>query len=262
MTRENTPAQPTPCVYLFDEQTHNAFLALCGDYNPIHADAGYCARIMTGKIIVHGMHIVLAAAEAWSTTHQEQPTRIKCKFILPISIGDEARLLEEKTGEHRWNIQVLVDDKTCATIMIAAGNVLPDKPKTGQSADILLIDNNPPAGDAGHLPLDLDPHEQCGKHFRLRVRNDAGSKLFPELNKRIGITATHAIATCSYFVGMVCPGLYSLCTALDITLDEKNRDQDALDFHVENFDDRFRIFNIHLDGAITGKLTACRRKED
>lgn len=169
MTREHDSVQSVPGGYLFDEQTHNTFLALCGDYNPIHADAGYCSDIMTGKIIVHGMHIVLAAAEAWSTTHKEWPTRIRCKFILPISIGDAARFIEEKTDEHSWNIQVLVGDKTCATIMLAStmitasNNVSPDKHIAQQTGQALSIDSNSQtAGDTRHVPLDLDPHEQCG----------------------------------------------------------------------------------------------------
>jgi hypothetical protein len=63
----------------------------------------------------------------------------------------------------------------------------------------------------------------------------------------------------SFFVGMVCPGLHSIFSSLDLDLGSDSGLGDSLAFQVDSYDDRFRLFDISVAGSIAGSIGAFLR---
>ena len=64
----------------------------------------------------------------------------------------------------------------------------------------------------------------------------------------------------SYLVGMICPGLNSVLSALNVNVAPTATSENAVVFHVAAYDSRFRLFNITFEGAIQGDLEAFVRQ--
>jgi NADP-dependent 3-hydroxy acid dehydrogenase YdfG len=84
--------------------------------------------------------------------------------------------------------------------------------------------------------------------------------LFPHLAASITGTAVADLAACSYVVGMEAPGLHSMLSKLDITIDlsvGSVSDGATLHYDVISLDERFRKAKIHVEGrSISGILEA------
>ena len=65
-----------------------------------------------------------------------------------------------------------------------------------------------------------------------------------------------ALAALSYFVGMVCPGMHSIFSSINVRLEEASEDRDALHFSVEKFDERFGLFVVSVRGLLSGEVRA------
>lgn len=73
----------------FSEADQRAFAALSGDANPLHVDAAVARRTVFGHCVVHGVHQVLWALEAWLAARGESSARAvrEAKFLRGLGIG-------------------------------------------------------------------------------------------------------------------------------------------------------------------------------
>lgn len=246
-------------TYTFSPEKHLAFLQDCGDYNPIHSDEDYVKQHLDGKIIAHGMHIILAAMEYWSENHSEKILRIKCKFKSPISVGDKIEFHELQKTSGEFEIKAYRDNAIQATISIFSGITPKEsikKPeKSTQETVHLLTDNK------NQTPENQPPEFFNNKEFHINLPPTRQLTIFPILMEKIGWQKISAIMSCSYFVGMVCPGLYSLCSSIEIALDNSNLEsRNKIIYKVDSFDERFGLYKILIDGEIQGELNAFQRK--
>lgn len=81
------------------------FAGLTGDYNPLHTDAEYAARMMFGQRIAHGLlGLAIAGGLGWRIGFLEGTTlafhELDWKFSKPIFIGDTIRI-QVKVAEKR-----------------------------------------------------------------------------------------------------------------------------------------------------------------
>jgi hypothetical protein len=246
-------------AYTFSPEKHLAFLQDCGDYNPIHSDESYVKQHLDGKIIVHGMHIILAAMEYWSENHTGNILRIKCKFKSPISVGDTIEFQELPNTAGEFEIRAYRNDAIQATISISSeitSKESIEKPAKSTRETVHLLTD-----DKNRTPENQSPAFFNHKEFHLNLPPVSQLTIFPMLTGKIGWQKISAIMSCSYFVGMVCPGLYSLCSSIEIALDGNNQKlRNKVIYTVDNFDERFGLYRIFIDGEIKGVLNAFQRK--
>lgn len=234
----------------FREADQTFFAALSGDCNPMHMDAAAARRLITGKPVVHGVHVFLTALEFWDAEAGTSPDLIDCTFKNPINVGDSVSFRQWVD----WNGNVVLDASVnglvCAQVTLSAGG-LPEPAFPAFPA--------PPEPLSPDRPLDLEPSAQVDRAYRLALTAGSHAARFPKSCRLLGENAVAAIAALSAFVGMVCPGLHSVFSSFGFRPRHPARDEKALDFFVRKYDARFSVFEILFDGCIRGTIRAFQR---
>lgn len=253
---ETMPAQPIIASKVFTQELQEAFAALSGDRNPMHMDRVAARRTQAGMPVVHGIHTLLWALDSIVATGLvfSLPLRIKVKFPKWVYIDDKADLSRspsEDASLHQFKVEVrgmpvltvdLFFNEPSSMVAKGAANSPAQPPFVPITAarDLSLAELKGRSGDAYTSPA-------------LGVVD-----LFPHLAASITGTAVADLAACSYVVGMEAPGLHSLLSKLDITIDlSVGSDGATLHYDVISLDERFRKAKIHVEGrSISGTLEA------
>lgn len=241
------PAADTP--RLLDERVWAAadqerFAALSGDRNPMHMDAVAARRLLTGRPVVHGIHLLLWALERWAQPWPEAAWRLVAEFSNPVSVGDRAELHAEHDALGQPIVVAAVDGLPCCRLSAQAPeqSTLPLPPG---SAELLGI---------GAEPLQRPPEAWSGSRQQLALAAADFTAAFPKACARIGPRAVATLALLSAYVGMVCPGLHSVFSSLQAQ--PGAADAHSVVFEVRRYDARLRMFTIAFDGPLRGELRA------
>src|SRR5262249_10551667 len=183
------------------------------DRNPIHMDPRIAQRSFAGERVVHGMHVLLAALEHFVTLRRESLGfgRLRCEFRHPILIDElvQFEYREQRRGGIR--LAASVERAACQEIRLdeqVGAESEPARPDPMQ-VDARL--------DSISEPLDQDPRRLAAFAGTISNAPAAGvTMMFPSLCAAIGPSTVTALARLSYIVGMLCPGLYSVFSSLDV----------------------------------------------
>lgn len=246
---------PDNSIQLYAEKTFSPedqeeFALLSRDYNPMHMDAVVARRLITGKQVVHGVHVFLTALERWNTAFPAI-VGLECQFANPVSVGDKVVFLQGADEAGNVILMAKVGELVCTYITLFSDSdpvIRPAYP-LDQSEPNVYDDLN---------PLDIPPQEQKGCAYRLSWANADFQNVFPNACRSLGAPGVGAIAALSRFVGMVCPGLHSVFTSFNCQ-NLPGQLGEYLDFYVRRFDARFQSFDIVFRGALEGGIRAFRR---
>ena len=229
------------------------FSQLSGDFNPLHLDALAARRSLTGGTVVHGIHLLLWALDAWCATCYEKATLITMDvdFIKSVPVGSSVRLSGSAYSEGA-DLSLYVGDQLATTIVFRVRQgadaylVAPGRPPLSAPS---VLNNSLISAAEGKLPLVLD----------LLL----ASQLAPSL---VRILPSHQIAfmlSTSRLVGMECPGLHSLYASLNFTESEGAvESEEWLSYRVKLFDKRFSLSTILVAGpGLVGNIKAFLRPE-
>jgi len=238
-----------------------AFAVLSGDFNPMHVDPQAARRLQFGRPVVHGVHAVLAALDAWLGGRlggQPQPVRlarITAAFRAVICVDDAIAATARAEGPGRTAITLAVRGRRTAAITFDWA------PATPEDALTTLAPGLPPASEealcrdpaeatlgtaAGRLPLRLDP-------TRLPALLPRVARLLPHWQ------AVTLMAT-SRLVGMEAPGLNSVYARMAFDFGPAPAALDHLDWRARDYDPRFRFLRLDIAAAGTrGEIDALVR---
>ena len=236
-------------VFGYDDQLR--FARLSGDFNPMHVDAVAARRLITGKPVVHGIHLLLQALEFAMQHCPCAPTSVTCTFNNPVSVGDSAKFVLVGVSGSQRKIAVIVNELVCVTVILEANDSLP--PKEGVPSS-LGEDRSAVAG-----PIDLPPNAHVGKSYRIGLEGRSGQGAFPSVAKHMSHDYVASLCALSYFVGMVCPGLHSIFSSLKVWAAGEVETPRDLSLSVLRYDERFQIFNIAVQGPLLGEVRAFQR---
>ena len=242
----------------FSSKDQQLFAQVSRDCNPMHMDAVAARRLMTGRPVVHGVHILLTAIECWRNEAASAPISIACTFNNPVNVGESVIFHQFAEADNKSTIQANVNDLLCSTVTLttsprsAATEVGSRLAESASGDDICILD---PLAD----PFNEEPEFHLGKLYAVEPNDSDFSELFPKSHQYLGKSGFASLAALSYIVGMVCPGLHSVFSSLEIDLHPEGIENSLLRFWVRKFDPRFRLFDIEFSGCIQGRIKAFLR---
>lgn len=239
---------------VFTDADQARFAELSGDRNPMHLDPLAARRsTVAGRPIVYGMHLLLTSLERWYAHGGDTPTAVRCSFDHQVSVGDTVTFTQRDRDAQRAVIDVAVGRLVCARVSIDTSASGRHTPATAQEQSPRPISNV----DDLRLPIDAAPESYVGRQYEVTRNGADWSAECPHTVRCLGNDRVGAMATMSYFVGMVCPGLHSMLSGVKIDLAQ--RGAGALACGVRSYDPRFRLFDITVDGPIRGRIEAFAR---
>jgi NAD(P)-dependent dehydrogenase (short-subunit alcohol dehydrogenase family) len=230
-----------------------SFAELSSDRNPLHLDTHFARRTQFGFPVVHGIHHVLWAANRVLTANRFPVRRIKVRFSNALLVDEPAQIgIRNSTGS-TLSFQVMT-----GSIVVASVSLFRD-PAPVESINAKGIEKKP---EIRTEPRETRFEELAGTFGSVAVNcaEDELRELFPALVEAIGAQPVRGLLAASQLVGMACPGLYSLFTGLDVSLDASSSDRKDLSYAVAEVDARFRSVHIAVQGlGISGRLETFSR---
>lgn len=227
-----------------------AFARLSGDFNPVHLSAVEARRTIFGRPIVHGIYLVFAVLDQVMAdrTVPAHLRRLRATFHRSISIGADFSIRLDRKADEEFTATILSETaEKAATIRLS----LTDSAEEPQAL---------PEGDWPEVePLLFDPAASARSgSVPLRLDDLLLRSLFPAaaLLPRPHLAA---LLASTQVVGMRCPGLHSIFSALDLTFSD-SRDAIRLDYAVKSLHPDFGMVALELVGpSVTGSAEAFLR---
>jgi len=230
-------------TFTFSDQ--EAFARVSGDWNPIHMDAVASRRMILGKPMVHGIHGLLWALDQLARELDlkgQALARLEARFIHGISLGDPVQCVLEKNGANGFSLTLKRDNANVAAIrgaMRAApsfNSKFPGVPTLRASA-----------------ALDFDQASTASGALQLSFDETPTRLLFPHCCSAFPAVQIAALLTTTRLVGMICPGLYSIYSGLN--LEFTGVESPELTYSVSRADTRYSSIQLAVDGAgVKGRL--------
>lgn len=226
----------------FSQDDQLRFARLSGDVNPMHMDAVAARRTMAGFAVVHGIHTLSWVLDGVLRTLPDLPpiVSLKVAFKRMVYVGDSVKAAITKSDDKRLTAAAIVDDTVAMTVDIRTGN------QADRSAT--------PAGDgamlepASPLVLTMSDIEKLSGHIPIRCDSELVSEMFPTATAVLGAQRMAALGRLSYLVGMVCPGLHSIFSGMNLVANSPVA-AEQLDFRVSQADARFRRVTMAVSGG-------------
>ncbi len=233
------------CIY--DQM---AFSRLSGDFNPVHVDALVASRSLFGSAVVHGVHLLMWALDAWCETLTEPYTLISLSvnFLKPVTVGVDVHLSGTVDLEGA-KLTLHVSGLPVTAIEFRArrsATAFKFTSVSPQPADPKVLDSIAISTAEGTMSLMMD----------LLL----ASELVPSLARVLPAHQIAFMSATSRLVGMECPGLHSLYSELNFAESEVTvSGEECLSYRVKRFDQRFSLATIlvsapGLDGSIKAFL--------
>lgn len=242
----------------FFEKDQQIFAQISRDWNPMHMDPVVARRLLAGRQVVHGIHIMLTAIEFWQNDAASLPIAISCNFNNPVSVGEQLVFTQPAQIGNQSTVEARVNGLLCATIVLTVG-----LRATAHSAAVNTkqVATSKEVVDLSALtqPLDEAPEFHLGKSYAFRLNDADFATHFPKSYCYLGRQGFAAVAALSYIVGMVCPGLHSVFASLDVDLSSSGTANECLYFSVRKYDPRFHLFDIGFSGCLQGRIKAFMR---
>jgi acyl dehydratase len=210
------------------------FARFSGDKNPIHLDKIAARRTLHGQCIVHGMHSLLWALNSLAKEKHITSSKISVRFLKPIFLGEEVYCVWSELNKQ---LSILTNEITLVTIDLEIGEITPNN-------EILTPIKEVPRNVPRELTF-LECSKLSNQPFKIYGDTNLANRLFPSFSDLYGIATACEIGAISQIVGMECPGLHSLFSALKVEIIKKNT---MPVFGVSKSDERFNSLNIFAKG--------------
>ena len=241
-----TPMVAETC---FDQARQDAFARLSGDTNPLHMDAVFARRTQLGVPVVHGIHLLAWALDAFGPCPAQSVT---ARFVKPVLVGERVTLDQTSGTESQIRLAILADGVPVVQISLSLQTAPPEARLAA-------------AVTAGSVtssePRKLDLSAMAGRVGAVSLPSEAAvAEAFPRLAAIWGPDRLAALIATSRLVGMECPGLYSLYSELRLGIAEGRGGGESLRYAVTHVDERFRTVDMEVTGpGLDGTVSALAR---
>jgi hypothetical protein len=241
-------------VRSFSPEDQKAFARLSGDYNPMHMDAVTARRLLFGEPVVHGAHLLLWALEEWIKQRSTLVAffRLQAIFHQPVKLEDPVTWKIIKTDGNTTVLSIQRGDTICTRVKLSLIEPYP--------GSVVAVED----GFAPELisrDLDADTVSKDAGEISLRVPRMDFRNRFPNLDRFLPISQLAVILASTRLVGMICPGLHSLFSELDLRFEPTQTElQTLMHYRVVAYDHRFDLADLQINGSgMSGRLKAFLR---
>lgn len=237
----------------FTPELQTGFAKLSGDWNPMHMSVVAARRIATGRLLVHGIHTVLAALEsiAASSPGLPAPARLAVKFWKPVYLDELVHFQSEYASDGELHVQIVIDGVAVSEVRINLSDTplaraqCPAAEKKDENVVCHERTFEEMAALAGAVRLAATPGE-IAAHF-------------PRAASWLGANRVGGLLCLSRLVGMECPGLHSLFSGFTIEFSAEGPPS-SLEYQVVSTDKRYRLVKIKVEGlGLRGVVEAFAR---
>lgn len=241
----------------FTLKDQHDFADYSGDFNPMHIDATYARRSIAGAPVVHGMHLLLWALEAWlkRSLTPRFPAWLQIQFDRPAVV--DLPLV--------CTTDVAADANDCLiTIATAEGQSLAtiELGFDAQSREV-MTGSARPHGETEPTRQAWEALNDLSGDWPIRFSGDLHPRAWPQLLNVCGPGFAALLASSSRLVGMQCPGLNSVYSELQLVFQANPKiPAEHLRYAVLKTDPRFKLVDMSIQNAICwGKIRAFMRPE-
>jgi len=239
------------CRFTLEDQL--AFAKLSGDYNPLHVDPVAARRLLFGAPVVHGVQGLLWGLDNWLRNQPENIalTAINAVFKQAIRVGDEVRFVVTREAASQVDFELRVFD-TVATQCTFNWTAVAQCDRSG------FTPASPPRQPCRQREVREITHATGQLELYLDIADCAAR--FPALAERLVPLQSAQLLATTRLVGMECPGLHSLYSALKLSFDHHRDGPAGLGYTVTQLDNTLGLASIELESrGLSGALTALLR---
>ena len=226
---------------------HAWFTAFSGDANPIHDDPAASRRLLGGRMLVHGAHLLLRALDdaARAGAILTTPERIHVLFRHGVAPGDpiESDLRSGATGVVVTSTGA-ADGRELAVVTITPA---------GAPVAAFTPPDQPAERPGAPRPLDVETlATMIGADqptFRPAVDRAACAARFPAATAALGAGRVAELAAISFVIGMMTPGRSSMSSSYDIGWEPCADDPVVIGHTVAGVDPRWRRVVLQVAGT-------------
>ena len=235
---------------VFTMQDQTWFAQCSGDFNPVHLDPVIARRELPGAVVVHGVHLLLWALDAYvaglcgSGATGFRIVRLKCEFRAPVYLDIPAEIRATVREESEVKLEVVQDGQTACRCSVTLESLGPGvrvrmaspclQPWEDRVANVALGDL---LGKRGCTPA-------------LIAADDARSR-FGCLADRLGTVWIAELMAITRIVGMESPGWHSMLSGMDLVKRTEEDLATSLCYTVEEADARMGLVVMRVNGAVS-----------
>lgn len=230
----------------FTESDQRWFAEASGDCNPMHMDAIAARKTQPGRPVVHGIHALLWALDSFFTEcPSETVGNLSVVFEKFIGVDTEISLwMFPSSSGYRLEIRSGATKLTKIRISRQASG-LPATSLTAQAERMRRLER----------PIELNFDQASRAQGRLALE-PCGTR-FSALARQMGEGTAPTLMGLSYLVGMVCPGLHSIFSRLDLSFAPGAVPDGDLVYSVSAAHDIFKLLTIDVATSVfAGQIEA------
>jgi hypothetical protein len=234
----------------FNMEDQISFANLSGDYNPLHTDLIFSRRLLFGRPIVHGVHMLLWALDQWLevTSWSVELRTLTATFNLPVAVGEIINCVITTDDE---KVSIVINVGKAKAVQIEASFACTQNIKSDlfpsnslNQTECRMLTKDDVLCSTGKTDLFMD--RQLTEYF------------FPSLSKHLPQFQLSEILATTRIVGMYCPGFHSIYSGLALTFSHlTDNGIYEMAYHVSSFDHRFARLSIAVEApGMKGELIA------
>jgi len=201
----------------FSMQDQIDFASFSGDYNSIHINEKESIKTHAGQPIVHGVHMVLWALDAFKIGLRAD-SRLDIDFLSQVNLNTEVQAVFDEAK----NTIILLGDNEEKHCSIKIKKLSIDS-NTSLSNNEVYFDRSDTEPD--DLEIDEITTGQKIKNLFGGQKKHLGRIIFPYLVKNLGLDFVYEMACVSSIVGMKVPGNHSLFLNLSLSFTSKSKNK-------------------------------------
>lgn len=218
------------------------FASASGDCNPMHVDPVQARRTQAGAPVVHGIHLLLWSLDSLASAHADLPPlrRLRAQFQSFVFVNEPVEVELAQKSETGVRLVIVVVGSLRSKVRIDFGQQADSSPEW--AAQTLT----PVAPTPEPLNLTLEEMSNRSGRFPVRMSPQQAVDMFPRATRWLGARQVAALAATTELVGMICPGLHSIYSELEVSSCDSPSLEKSLAYRVTDTDARFRSVDLEI----------------
>jgi len=240
---------------VFTKSDQDMFACLSGDYNPLHTDPVLARRLIFGKLVVHGVHLLLWGLNCLLEDISECIVlrKLHVKFYKPVGLNERVKCQLIMVSPEKVSMELRASEDTVLTAEIEFKRDKIPYYSNEYEPKSVLLDN------IGCTVINDENISKASGNIELVLHKETALKLFVYVAKFAPSVQVAEILSANRVFGMKCPGLHSVFSGIRMEFGNLEPGELTMQYQLVNYDGRFNLVTIEVvslgaKGSVTGFL--------